>query len=180
VLQDKDDSSYYRPFFNEIIQSISDVQYSRDGRFIVARDYLTLKVWDVNMDCKPLMTVPIHEHLKGKLSELYENDCIFDKFEASFSYDSSLILTGSYSNYLSLYEAGNASAAPVVLHADKSAFRAKKTPTKNKPMGPLRKQKDVAENVDFGKKILHAAWHPSENSIAVAATNNLFIFTQLK
>ncbi|CAG8572328.1 3667_t:CDS:2, partial [Racocetra fulgida] len=31
--------------------------------------------------------------------------------------------------------------------------------------------------IDFNKKILHASWHPNENSIAVAATNNLFIFT---
>ena len=35
------------------------------------------------------------------------------------------------------------------------------------------------EAIDFNKKILHAAWHPHENSIAVAATNNLFVFSQL-
>ncbi|VVC90030.1 unnamed protein product [Leptidea sinapis] len=30
--------------------------------------------------------------------------------------------------------------------------------------------------LDFNKKILHTAWHPHESIIAVAATNNLFIF----
>lgn len=30
--------------------------------------------------------------------------------------------------------------------------------------------------LDFTKKILHTAWHPHESIIAVAATNNLFIF----
>ena len=30
--------------------------------------------------------------------------------------------------------------------------------------------------MDYTRKILHTAWHPKENIIAVAATNNLFIF----
>jgi len=33
------------------------------------------------------------------------------------------------------------------------------------------------ENVDYQKKILHASWHPAENIVAIAATNNLFIYS---
>jgi serine/threonine-protein phosphatase 2A regulatory subunit B len=33
------------------------------------------------------------------------------------------------------------------------------------------------DTIDFGKKILHASYHPRENTIAIAATNNLFIFS---
>ena len=35
-----------------------------------------------------------------------------------------------------------------------------------------------ADSLDFNRKILHTAWHPSsgEKIIAVAATNNLYIF----
>ena len=35
-------------------------------------------------------TLPIHEHLRSKLCDLYENDCIFDKFEVAVNG------TGSY------------------------------------------------------------------------------------
>jgi len=43
-----------------------------------------------------------------------------------------------------------------------------------------RKKKDdfSVDSMDFSKKMLHHAWHPTENCIAVAATNNLFIFNQ--
>ena len=76
-----------RSFFSEIISSISDVKFSRDGRYILSRDYLSLKIWDVNMESRPLKTIPIHDHLRGKLCDLYENDCIFDKFECVWGGD---------------------------------------------------------------------------------------------
>lgn len=41
-----------------------------------------------------------------------------------------------------------------------------------------RREELSVDEIDFSKKILHAAWHPSENLLAVAATNNLFIFQQ--
>jgi serine/threonine-protein phosphatase 2A regulatory subunit B len=74
-----------KAFFSEIISSISDLKFSRDGRYMVSRDYLTLKIWDVNMDAQPLQTIHIHDQLKAKLCDLYENDCIFDKFECNFN-----------------------------------------------------------------------------------------------
>lgn len=39
------------------------------------------------MENKPIATVNIHDHLRSKLCDLYENDCIFDKFECTFSGD---------------------------------------------------------------------------------------------
>ena len=76
-----------RSFFSEIISSISDVKFSHDGRYILSRDYLSLKIWDINMESRPIKTIPIHDHLRGKLCDLYENDCIFDKFECNWGGD---------------------------------------------------------------------------------------------
>jgi hypothetical protein len=36
-----------RSFFSEIISSISDVKFSHNGRYMVTRDYLSVKVWDL-------------------------------------------------------------------------------------------------------------------------------------
>lgn len=33
-----------RSFFTEIIASISDIKFGQDGRYILSRDYMTLKV----------------------------------------------------------------------------------------------------------------------------------------
>ena len=74
-----------KSFFSEIIASISDIKFSRDGRYILSRDYLTLKLWDINKEDRPVKTIRIHDYLKSKLCDLYENDCIFDKFECTLS-----------------------------------------------------------------------------------------------
>lgn len=34
-----------------------------------------------------------------------------------------------------------------------------------------------SEPLEPNKKILHAVWHPKEDTMAIAATNNLFIFS---
>jgi serine/threonine-protein phosphatase 2A regulatory subunit B len=144
------------------------------------------------MESRPVKTIPIHDHLRGKLCDLYENDCIFDKFECTWGGDdkcvlhpaikaailmrySRHVLTGSYHNYFRIYDTETLS--DVVLQADKSAFKAKKIGgtmaggkmgAKNgaRP-GGLRDAMTV-ETLDFNKKILHASWHPRENTIAVS------------
>lgn len=61
----------------------------------------------------------------------------------------------------------------MVLQADKSAFKAKKIGGPLVPRGGSngggRGLKDTmqSETLDFNKKILHASWHPKENTIAV-------------
>ena len=71
-----------RTFFSEIIASISDMAFSPNGRYMLSRDYLTVKLWDLCMTGRgPVETFPVHSFLSQKLCTLYENDCIFDKFE---------------------------------------------------------------------------------------------------
>ena len=193
--QEEDPQS--RSFFSEIISSISDVRFSHDGRYILSRDYLTVKIWDVNMERQPVKTIPIHEHLRPRLCDTYENDSIFDKFEVVFSGDAKNVMTGSYNNNFMIYPAEEGKDTEVVLQADKSAFKAKKvgipqpmnsaTSPKDgngakkgsraaSPSGGgaqrMRKETD-ADQIDFNKKILHMSWHPQEDSIAIAATNNV-------
>ncbi|KAF7195544.1 Protein phosphatase PP2A regulatory subunit B [Pseudocercospora fuligena] len=193
--QEEDPSS--RSFFSEIISSISDVRFSYDGRYILSRDYLTVKIWDVNMERQPVKTIPIHEHLRPRLCDTYENDSIFDKFEVVFSGDAKNVMTGSYNNNFMIYPSEEGKDTEVVLQADKSAFKAKKvgipTPMNaagakdgkkgsraSSPAGAQRMRKETdADQIDFNKKILHMSWHPQEDSIAIAATNNLFVFSAL-
>lgn len=44
--------------------------------------------------------------------------------------------------------------------------------------GGKRKKEEISVDcLDFNRKILHSAWHPQENILAVAATNNLYLFS---
>lgn len=194
-------------FFTEITSSISDIKFSPNGRYIASRDYLTVKIWDINMNNKPLKTINIHENLKDRLSDTYENDAIFDKFEVNFGGDSSSIMTGSYNNKFMVYpdavkkseydtysydndvgvnkngivnefDSNAGTPEEIVLQADKSAFRNKRT-SHNSTRSKQSMISDINNDIDFKKSILHFSWHPTENSIAIAATNNLFIFSAL-
>jgi hypothetical protein len=57
-----------KSFFSEIIASISDINFSKDGRYILSRDYMTLKLWDLNMETAPVATFNVHEHLRSRVS----------------------------------------------------------------------------------------------------------------
>ena len=48
-----------RSFFSEIIGTISDVKFSHSGRYLLSRDYLTVKVWDLHMENKPIMSMQV-------------------------------------------------------------------------------------------------------------------------
>ena len=81
-----------------MISSYSSLTFINDGQYIAARDYLSAKVWDLKKTDKPIINVMIQESLKSKLCDIFENDCIFDKFSLSASKDSNTLLTGNYNN----------------------------------------------------------------------------------
>ena len=71
-----------------------------------------------------------------QLGDLYENDCIFDKFDCCFSGDGSHVATGTYSNCFRVISrgeaAGSAPASDIALEAsrDPQRKRLQQTPSK--------------------------------------------------
>ncbi len=82
---EKHHSLFYLNRYLDIVSSISDVKFTADGRYILSRDFMTLKFWDMHMEREPVCTYQVHDHLQPKLTDLYHNDMIFDKFECAVS-----------------------------------------------------------------------------------------------
>ncbi|KAF7232966.1 hypothetical protein EG68_05428 [Paragonimus skrjabini miyazakii] len=173
------DDPMSRSFFSEIINNISDLNFSHSGRFILSRDYLTVKVWDLNMSRQPVETYLVHDYFRTKLCALYENDCIFDKFECQWSPDDRYIMTGSYNNHFRVFD--RLTHEDVLLEASREVME-------SSPLGKLRPRQVVCgdavhwpdekisvESLDFQRKLLHLSWHPSENSVALAGTSTLYL-----
>ncbi|XP_024359596.1 serine/threonine protein phosphatase 2A 55 kDa regulatory subunit B beta isoform isoform X2 [Physcomitrium patens] len=180
-----------RSFFTEIIASISDIKFARGGRYILSRDYMTLKLWDVNMESSPVAVFKVHEYLRPKLCDLYENDSIFDKFECCLSGDGMRVATGSYSNLFRVFGAATGSEEASTLEASKTPNRRIVTPPSkagsrlaNLARGRRDNRRggespgiDLNGGVqDFTSKLLHLAWHPAANVIACAASNSLYMY----
>ncbi|KAJ0048521.1 hypothetical protein Pint_15484 [Pistacia integerrima] len=53
-----------KSFLTEIVASIADIKFAKDGRHLLSRDYMNLKLWDMHMDSTPVATFKIHEHLR--------------------------------------------------------------------------------------------------------------------
>lgn len=73
---------------SDLIYCISDVKFARNGsRYLMTRDYMTLKIWDIRNDARePCETYAIHPYLSNKMYVLYENDSLHDKFECDWGY----------------------------------------------------------------------------------------------
>ncbi|XP_041956266.1 serine/threonine-protein phosphatase 2A 55 kDa regulatory subunit B alpha isoform [Alosa alosa] len=175
LFEEQEDPSR-RSFFSEIISSISDVKFSHSGRYMMTRDYLSVKIWDLNMESRPVETYQVHEYLRSKLCSLYENDCIFDKFECCWSGDDSVVMTGSYNNFFRMFERGGRQDVTLEASREVSQPLMVLKPRRVCAGGKRRKDEVGVDSLDFSRKILHTTWHPHDNIIAVATTNNLYIF----
>ncbi|KAF5190804.1 Serine/threonine protein phosphatase 2A regulatory subunit B beta isoform [Thalictrum thalictroides] len=186
ILQDPEDQGS-KSFFTEIVASISDIKFASDGRHILSRDYMNLKLWDLNMDSSPVATFKIHEHLRPKLSDLYNNDSIFDKFECCFSGDGLQFATGSYSNQFQIFPRDR-SGEGITLEASKNPKRkhvhthprARRASLSNLTRVNFRQGHENSNSHSNGtpsdSKLLHLAWHPTANLIACAVANSLYMY----
>ncbi|CAH8531762.1 unnamed protein product [Schistosoma bovis] len=186
------DDPMSRCFFSEIINNISDLNFSHSGRYILSRDYLTLKVWDLNMPRRPVETYLVHDYFRTKLCALYENDCIFDKFECQWSPNDDMVVTGSYNNYFRVFERGTSN--DLLMEASREAME-------NSVCGKLKPCQVISDGtiggssasssgafarswsegkvnvecMDLTRKLLHLSWHTRENTLALAGTSSLYL-----
>ena len=180
-----------RSFFSEIIASVSDVKFSKDGRYFLSRDYLTLKLWDVNMEKSPLATFNVHDHLRPRLCDLYEKDSIFDKFQCCIRGDGKYVASGSYNANLrcfNAFEPGSEGTTTEITsrmppRRSESAFGNGGTTREDlfvagakTPPISLANSHHYQNLSDFSSNILHAAWHPEEDILACGVSNSLYIF----
>ncbi|KAJ6700752.1 SERINE/THREONINE-PROTEIN PHOSPHATASE 2A 55 KDA REGULATORY SUBUNIT B [Salix koriyanagi] len=141
------------------------------------------------MDSGPVATFQVHEYLRPKLCDLYENDSIFDKFECCLSGDGLRVATGSYSNLFRVFGRAPGSTEASTLEASKNPMR-RQVQTPSRPSRSLSSITRVVRrgaeapgvdangnSFDFTTKLLHLAWHPTENSIACAAANSLYMYS---
>ena len=168
---DNSNNSVVRYFFSEITSSISDANFSPDGRYMAVRDYMTIKIWDLHMEREPVLSILVDARLGECLSELYESDNIFDKFEVRYSADGKKVITGGYNNEFMIWDAmeGKMLSCIDLVQADK-AFDDDQGIVNSSPLKPR------TPLVGTDKKILHCAFHPRDDALGVAGQAGLFFF----
>mmetsp|Transcript_2660 Transcript_2660/g.4649 ORF Transcript_2660/g.4649 Transcript_2660/m.4649 type:complete len:480 (+) Transcript_2660:936-2375(+) len=175
--EEPEDPGASQSFFSEIIASISDVKFSPDGRYILTRDYMTLRLWDLNMERHPVLVIPVHEHLRARLSDLYENDCIFDKFQSDFSYDGGSIVTGSYNALFQTYSAQNGAACALEATVDYvSGTSGRRHLSAEALAANLIAGATAQELVDPTRRVMQVHTSPRSNIAAAATGPALYVY----
>ena len=139
-------------FFSEIVSSISDARFIDSSDIsVVARDFLTVKVWDARSS-RPLAVADVHSHLKSRLSDLYDSDRIFDKFDLAVL-PNKLIVSGSYSNNAKVVNPMTGESRELVLPEGTSS-----------------------SSIDYERRVLHVAAHPTRSAVALASQDKVHLF----
>jgi len=109
------------------------------------------------MEAHALRTIKFHDRIMPNLCDLYEDDSIFDKFTCAWSGDSLRLITGSYNGLFYVCDAFGSNisqmgAAP-----------------------PNASPRNLA-SLDSSQKVLHTAWHPKNDIVALGAKDFGFLY----
>ncbi len=180
---------------SDIAAGISGLHVTKDGNTIVARDFLSLKFWDIRSEGRPLITIPIHPFVKDYAQRLLESDSLFDRNDVAISPDCRSFVTGSFSDKFHIYGTRSrdiASSSGIAILATRQIRKRSKQvlqhlnnrtiPSSGIGALPiLESGKVLAENllldqVDIRKKIQYLDWHPTENILAISTVSNLYVY----
>lgn len=162
-------------FFTDVMASISDAKFSPDGRYILTRDFMNLRLWDMHMERDPIRVIPVHEHLRSRMVDLYENDCIFDKFHCCFSNDGGSLITGSYNSLLQVYSAATGKGIGVEASVEFAAGVSSKYNARISNEGNLVGSGPI-ELTDPTKRIMRLDASSLEPIVAAATGPSLYIY----
>ena len=87
-------------------------------------------------------------------------------------------MTGSYNNFFRIFDRNTKRDSTLEASRDSIKPMQVLKPRRVNTGGKRKKDEISVDSLDFTRKILHTAWHPKENIIAVAATNNLYLFQE--
>lgn len=106
---------------------------------------------------------------------------ILDKFEVCWSGDDRNILTGSYHNYFHTF-GRRTPPVETIFEANIALYNNRRqigADGDNKLIGRRLRNDINVDNMNFDRKILHCAYHPSSDIVALAVSNNLFLYNAL-
>lgn len=86
------------------------------------------------------------------------------------------IVTGTYNDFFRIFDRDNRKDVTLGVSKSNSKSQQLLRPKKVFLFGPKNRKDEInVDSIDTGKKILYTSWHPSENVIAIASSNNVYL-----
>jgi serine/threonine-protein phosphatase 2A regulatory subunit B len=129
----------------------------------------------------PTNRIMLYEPLISKLSQLYGNNLMNDRFTLSVNNKGSHVITGGYNNMFHIIDLEQHLNTQILIDEQNEKTMNQNLIRKINAKGscPYKKDDPIAANINYDKKILHQRFSPSvdENFISFCALNCIYTYT---
>lgn len=174
-----ENSNLNKTIFANSLLGIHDLNMSLSNHYTFAsRHYLSVNLWDIRKQNEPSTKFLIYEPVINKLSYLYQNNYLNDKFSLSTDKDGKYILTGGYNNMFHVLDIDQRLNTQIVIDDLNEKVMNTNVIRKINSKGSCFYKKDDPSltNINFDKKIMHQAFSPKDNFAMMIVYNCIYSY----
>lgn len=160
--------------------SVHDISTSFNSNYSFAtRHYFAVNLWDIRKQNEPSSKFLTYEPVINKLTYLYQNNYINDKFSLSTDSSGKYILTGGYNNMFHVIDIEQRLNTQIVLDDTNEKLMNTNVIRKINAKGSCYYKKDdpSINNFNFDQKILHQAYSPVGHFALLIIYNCIYSYT---
>ena len=176
----KDEKSDMSSAIANSLLSIHDISTVLCDKYSFAtRHYFSINLWDMRKQNEPICKFLIYEPIINKLSYLYQNNYINDKFSLSTDNTGKFILTGGYNNMFHVIDTEQRLNTQIVIDDTNEKTMNTNVIRKINAKGSCFYKKDdqSINNINFDKKITHQIYSPVENYSLLILYNCIYSYS---
>lgn len=174
-----ENSNLNKTVFANSLLSVHDINLNLSNSYTIAtRHYLSVHLWDIRKQNEPSNRFLVYEPVINKLSYLYQNNYLEDKFSLSTDRDGKYILTGGYNNMFHVIDIDQKLNTQIVIDDNNEKIMNTNVIRKINSKGSCFYKKDDPSfnNINFDKKILHQAYSPYDNFAMMVIYNCIYTY----
>lgn len=177
-----ENSGLNKTVFASSIMSVHDINFNiMNENLITTRHYLSINYWDMRNLSAPSNKFLLYEPIIQKLSYLYQNNYMNDKFSLSSDPTGKVIITGGYNNMFHIIDCDQKLNTQIIIEENNEKVMNTNVIRKINSKGSCFYKKDDPSltNINFDKRILHQAYspNPNENYAHMILLNCIYSYT---
>ena len=176
----KDEKSDMNSAIANSLLSVHDISTVLCDKYSFAtRHYFSINLWDMRKQNDPICKFLTYEPIINKLSYLYQNNYINDKFSLSTDNTGKFILTGGYNNMFHVIDTEQRLNTQIVIDDTNEKTMNTNVIRKINAKGSCFYKKDdqSINNINFDKKITHQVYSPVENYSLLILYNCIYSYS---
>jgi serine/threonine-protein phosphatase 2A regulatory subunit B len=175
-----ENSNLSKTIFANSLLSVHDICMNFSNNYTIAtRHYLSVNLWDIRKEKEPTNKFLLYEPIINKLSYLYQNNYLNDKFSLSSDKDGKYMLTGGYNNMFHVIDVEQRLNTQIVIDDSNEKIMNTNVIRKINSKGCCfyKKEDPNVSNIDFDKRIVCHAFSPVENYSMLINLNCIYSYS---